>query len=164
MIGAAFLVAKTIGDVRNFVQRRMTISAILMFVMISVISIAMPFMYQEFHEKWISRETRYVMYALALGAVFAFIMLLLSTLFRKYRRLPFIMSLVIFAAAFAGLGAGLYPYIVPRSITIEAAASSSKTLFSMIFGVGVLIPVMLFYNLYMYRVFHGIVEESKDEY
>jgi cytochrome d ubiquinol oxidase subunit II len=74
------------------------------------------------------------------------------------------MSLAIFVVAFAGLGVGLYPFLVPPSITIESAASSSKTLISMIYGIGLLIPVMLFYNLYMYRVFHGVVEETKDEY
>jgi cytochrome d ubiquinol oxidase subunit II len=164
MIGASYLIAKTQGDLRDSIHRCMTISSILMFVMITAITIMMPFTYQEFADKWVSRHTRYIMYALAMGAVFAFIMLLMSTVFRKYSRLPFIMSLVIFVVAFAGLGVGLYPYLVPPSITIESAASSSKTLISMIYGIGLLIPVMLFYNLYMYRVFHGVVEETKDEY
>jgi cytochrome bd ubiquinol oxidase subunit II len=61
-----------------------------------------------------------------------------------------------------GLGLGLYPFLVPPSITIESAASSPKTLIFMIFGIGLLIPVMLLYNLYMYRVFHGIVEETEE--
>jgi cytochrome d ubiquinol oxidase subunit II len=161
MIGASYLIIKTQGDIRNFAQKSMTVSAILMFLMITAITISMPFTYRRFAEKWISQNTRFVMSALALGAAFAFIMLIVSTVFKKYRRLPFIMSLLIFASAFSGLGLGLYPFLVPPSITIESAASSPKTLIFMIFGIGLLIPVMLFYNLYMYRVFHGVVEETE---
>ena len=164
MIGASYLITKTQNDIRLYFHKCMTVSAILMFILITAITISMPFLYEQFAQKWISHNTRFVMYALAMGAAFAFVMLLLSTLFRKYQYLPFIMSLIIFASAFSGLGFGLYPYLLPPSITIEMAASSSKTLIFMLFGIGPLIPVMLFYNLYMYRVFHGLVEESKDEY
>jgi cytochrome d ubiquinol oxidase subunit II len=162
MLGASYLIAKTQGALRNSVHKSMTVSALLMFVMITAITASMPFTYKHFAERWISQNTRFIMSALALGALFAFIMLLLSTVFKKYSRLPFIMSLLIFASAFSGLGLGLYPYLVPPSITIESAASSPKTLIFMIFGIALLIPVMLLYNLYMYRVFHGIVEETEE--
>jgi cytochrome d ubiquinol oxidase subunit II len=164
MIGASYLIAKTEGEIRHFIQVRMMISSILMFVMITSISIMMPFTFERFAHKWMANAVGYVMAALGMGAVFAFIMLLLSTRYKKYKRLPFIMSLLIFAAAFAGVGIGLYPFLVPPSITIEAAASSSETLIFMIVGIGMLIPVMLLYNFYMYRVFHGAVEEAADEY
>jgi cytochrome d ubiquinol oxidase subunit II len=162
MIGASYLITKTQGDICNYVQKSMTVSAILMFLMITAITVSMPFTYRHFAEKWISQNTRFVMLALTLGAVFAFIMLIVSTVLKKYRRLPFIMSLLIFTSAFSGLGLGLYPFLVPPSITIESAASSPKTLVFMIFGIGLLIPVMLSYNLYMYRVFHGVVEETEE--
>jgi len=164
MIGASYLITKTQNDIRIYFQKCMTVSAILMFILITIITVSMPFLYDRFAQKWISQNTRFVMYALAMGAIFAFVMLLLSTIFRKYRYLPFIMSLIIFASAFSGLGLNLYPYLLPPSVTIEMAASSSKTLVFMLFGIGPLIPVMLLYNLYMYRVFHGLVEESKEEY
>jgi len=164
MIGASFLITKTADEFRTYFQRRMTISAILMFIMITAVTISMPFLSKQFALKWISSNTSFVMYALAIGAVFAFGMLLLSTFFRKYHYLPFIMSLVIFGMAFSGLGLGLYPYLVPPTLTIESASSSSKTLIFMIIGIGPLIPVMLLYNLYMYRVFHGITDESQEGY
>ena len=164
MIGASYLVTKTQGDIRNFIQKRMTVSAILMFAIITLITISMPLLFEQFARKWIARNTSFAMLALALGAVFAFIMLLVSTIFKKYRWLPFIMSLIIFATAFGGLGLGLYPCLVPPSITIEMAASSSVTLIFMIFGIGLLVPVMLLYNFYLYRVFHGVTEETQEEY
>jgi cytochrome d ubiquinol oxidase subunit II len=164
MIGASYLIAKTEGETRHFIQVRMTVSSILMFVMITAISILMPFAFKQFAHKWMANPVGYVMAALGAGAIFAFIMLLLSTKYKKYKRLPFIMSLLIFIAAFGGVGMGFYPFLVPPSITIEAAASSIETLIFMMCGIGPLIPVMLLYNLYMYRVFEGIVEETGSEY
>jgi cytochrome d ubiquinol oxidase subunit II len=164
MIGASYLITKTEADTRHFIQVRMTVSSILMFVLITVISIMMPFTFDRFAHKWMADPIGYVMAALGAGAVFAFIMLLLSTKYKKYRRLPFIMSLLIFIAAFGGVGMGFYPFLVPPSITIANAASSIETLIFMMCGIGPLIPVMLLYNLYMYRVFQGVVEEKAGEY
>ncbi len=164
MIGSAYLITKTQGESRDFARLRMTISSTLMFIMITAISILMPFTHKYFEIKWTSHYTQYLMYALATGAAFAFAMLLLSTIFIRYVRLPFFMSLLIFIIAFSGLGIGLYPYLVPPSITIQTGAASSETLIFMIYGIGILIPVMLFYNLYMYRVFKGAVEDYTSEY
>ena len=71
----------------------------------------MPFTFGQFAHKWMADPAGYVMAALGAGAVFAFIMLLLSTKYKKYPRLPFIMSLLIFIAAFGGVGIGFYPYL-----------------------------------------------------
>lgn len=163
MMGSSYLIAKTSGEVRRFAQVRMTISSVLMFAMIITITIMMPFVYKRFADKWISQDIKFLMYALGLGVVFAFAMLLLSTKYAKYTMLPFIMSLAIFVIAFAGLAAGLYPYIVPPSLTIEGSAASVKTLIFMLCGIGPLIPVMLLYNFYMYRVFKGVIEEGQEE-
>ncbi len=126
MIGASYLIAKTQGDIKRFIQVRMTISSILMFVMITAISILTGFTYKQFTHKWLSNPTGYVMFALGIGVLFAFIMLMLSTVYTKYKYLPFIMSLAIFATAFTALGVGIYPYIVPPSITIEQAHLREK--------------------------------------
>jgi cytochrome d ubiquinol oxidase subunit II len=49
------------------------------------------------------------------------------------------------------------PYLVPRSVTALEAGSDSLTLVSMMLGIGMLIPVMIAYNAYQYRVFRGKV-------
>jgi cytochrome bd ubiquinol oxidase subunit II len=162
MMGASYLIAKTTAEVRRFAQLRMTISSVLMFTMIIAITVMMPFVYKNFADKWISQDIKFLMYALGLGVIFAFIMLMVSTRYTKYSRLPFVMSLLIFISAFAGLGTGMYPYIVPPSLTIEGSAASIKTLIFMICGIGPLIPVMLLYNFYMYYVFKGVIEEKEE--
>jgi cytochrome d ubiquinol oxidase subunit II len=60
-------------------------------------------------------------------------------------------------AAFSGAGgtavAAIYPCIIPFSITIPEAASPTSSLVFMLFGVGILLPVIILYNIYVARVF-----------
>jgi cytochrome bd-type quinol oxidase subunit 2 len=70
-------------------------------------------------------------------------------------RAPFVWGRVIFLAVFVGLAASLYPYRIPARLTLDDAAASSPALVFMLVGIGMLIPVMLVYNGYRYRVFRG---------
>src|SRR5690606_30986090 len=71
----------------------------------------------------------------------------------KRERWPFLLSLLLFALTFVGLGISLYPYIVPDHVTIwEAAAPESSQIF-MLVGAAILIPVILAYTSYAYGVF-----------
>ena len=73
---------------------------------------------------------------------------------------PFVWSIGIFLASLAGLASSLYPYLVPRSVTASEAASDNLTLVFMMLGIGLLIPVMIIYNVYQYMVFRGKVTGS----
>jgi cytochrome d ubiquinol oxidase subunit II len=71
--------------------------------------------------------------------------------------LSFLFALGLFTLSFVGLGISLYPYIVPRSVTIwEAAAPRSSLLFTFI-GAAILIPIVLAYTGHAYWVFRGKV-------
>ena len=85
--------------------------------------------------------------------------MLIRSLHRGYERSPFGWSLVFFAACFIGLAASLYPYIVPTAVTLGGGAASAKTMVFMLLGIGMLVPFMLGYNAYQYRVFSGKVHE-----
>jgi cytochrome d ubiquinol oxidase subunit II len=58
---------------------------------------------------------------------------------------------------FIGLGLIVFPYIIPSQITIYQAAASPSALVFMIVFMGVLLPIMIFYNIYNYVVFRGKV-------
>jgi cytochrome d ubiquinol oxidase subunit II len=70
---------------------------------------------------------------------------------------PFFLSLALFALSYAGLGISMWPYIVPRSITIWQAASPDNSLHFMSYGVAVLVPIILGYTAWAYYVFRGKV-------
>ena len=72
-------------------------------------------------------------------------------------RLPFVAALGLFLLSFAGLGVSIYPYVVPRAVTIwDAAAPASSQLF-MLVGAAVIIPLILVYTAWAYWVFRGKV-------
>jgi cytochrome d ubiquinol oxidase subunit II len=88
---------------------------------------------------------------------------LLQSLNKKQERAPFIWTILIFLLSFVGLGIIVFPYIIPRSITIYEAAADPSALVFMLTFIGFLIPIMLAYNIYQYVVFRGKVKSSEYE-
>ena len=73
-------------------------------------------------------------------------------------QIPFPATIGFFALCFAGLGISIAPYIVPRAITIQAAAAPDSSLLFMLVGALVLLPLILAYTAYSYWVFRGKVD------
>jgi cytochrome d ubiquinol oxidase subunit II len=86
--------------------------------------------------------------------------LLLRSLNREEEATPLIWTILIFLLTFIGLGLIVFPYIIPTQITIYQAAAAPSALVFMLTFIGVLIPIMLFYNIYNYVVFRGKVAGS----
>jgi cytochrome d ubiquinol oxidase subunit II len=78
-------------------------------------------------------------------------------LWRHQEHAPFVWSVGIYLASLIGLASSLYPDLVPRAVTANEAASDSLTLVFMMLGIGLLVPVMITYNVYQYFVFRGKV-------
>jgi cytochrome d ubiquinol oxidase subunit II len=70
---------------------------------------------------------------------------------------PFLLTLALFILGFIGLVLGMWPYLLPPSMTLwQAAAPASSLGFSLV-GLVVLLPVILGYTAWSYRVFRGKV-------
>ena len=70
---------------------------------------------------------------------------------------PFVYTVLLFVLSFAGLGVMVFPAVIPPSVTIFQASSSVTSQVFMLTFIGVLIPIMLFYNIYNYIAFRGKV-------
>ena len=68
---------------------------------------------------------------------------------------PFLTLAAIFALGFAGLAWSFYPFVVPDKLTIWQAASATESLAIILAGTVVVLPVIIFYSFYAYRVFGG---------
>lgn len=73
-------------------------------------------------------------------------------------RLPFILTVLLFALGFAGLWIGMHPYLVPGKLTMYQALAPRGSLRFVFVGVVILLPTILLYTLYGYRVFGGKAE------
>ena len=61
----------------------------------------------------------------------------------------------IFILAFAGLAYSLFPFVVMDKLTIWQAASHPSALKMVLVGVVIVVPFLLAYTVFAYRVFSG---------
>jgi cytochrome d ubiquinol oxidase subunit II len=123
------------------------------------VSIVTPFLHVQYTQRWFTWPN-VILTAPVPIAVAGVSALLLRSLVNKYDYQPFLLSLMLFALSYAGLGISMYPYIVPQSITIWQAASPENSQLFMLFGVAVLIPLILGYTAWAYWVFRGKVNAT----
>jgi cytochrome d ubiquinol oxidase subunit II len=157
LLGATWLVMKTEGELRNEAYR---LSWWLLFAMIAAmgaVSLATPFLHMEYANRWF-KWPNIVLTAPVPIAVAGVTLLLLRSLANKQDYRPFFLTLALFGLSYAGLGISMWPYIVPRSITIWQAASPENSQIFMLFGVAILIPMILGYTTWAYYVFRGKVK------
>jgi cytochrome d ubiquinol oxidase subunit II len=157
LLGATWLVMKTEGELRDEAYR---LSWWLLFAMIAAmgaVSLATPFLDMEYANRWF-KWPNIVLTAPVPIAVAGVTLLLLRSLANKQDYRPFFLTLALFGLSYAGLGISMWPYIVPRSITIWQAASPENSQIFMLFGVAILIPMILGYTAWAYYVFRGKVK------
>jgi cytochrome d ubiquinol oxidase subunit II len=157
LLGATWLVMKTEGELRDKAYR---LSWWLLFAMlgaIGAVSLATPFLDIEYARRWFAWPN-IVLTAPVPIAVAGVTVLLLRSLANKQDYRPFFLTLALFGLSYAGLGISIWPYIVPRSITIWQAASPKDSQIFMLFGVAVLVPMILGYTSWAYYVFRGKVK------
>ena len=157
LLGATWLVMKTEGELRDEAYR---LSWWLLFGMIAAmgaVSLATPFLHMEYANRWF-KWPNIVLTAPVPIAVAGVTLLLLRSLASKQDYRPFFLTLTLFGLSYAGLGISMWPYIVPRSITIWQAASPENSQIFMLFGVAILIPMILGYTAWAYYVFRGKVK------
>ena len=74
---------------------------------------------------------------------------------------PFLLVALIFIMSFCGLAFSFFPYVVPGQLTVWEAASAPESLSFILMGALVVIPVILLYTAYSYKVFHGKATELR---
>lgn len=159
LIGSTYLILKTEGELQETHYRTARIATISTLVGAVAITVATPIFF-EYTRSRLFGPMVYVFAAIPLLAILL-LALLWRSLDKKQDVAPFVWAILLFLLTFAGLGLVVFPYIIPTEITIyEAAAAPSSLVFMLIF-IGLLIPIMLFYNLYNYIVFRGKVSSSE---
>ncbi len=159
LIGSAYLILKTEGDLQKTHYRTAKLAAITTLIGAILITIATPIFYEAARTRLFSPPLVYIFAVIpVLGIVLVW--LLLRSLNREEEATPLIWTILIFLLTFIGLGLIVFPYIIPTQITIYQAAAAPSALVFMLTFIGVLIPIMLFYNIYNYVVFRGKVAGS----
>jgi cytochrome bd ubiquinol oxidase subunit II len=156
LIGSTYLILKTEGELQKTHYRTAKIATITTFIGAVLITIVTPVFYEATRTRLFAPPMVYVFAAIpVLGTLLVYF--LIRSLDRQEERTPFIWTILIFFLSFIGLGFIIFPYVIPTQITIYQAAASPSALVFMLTFIGVLIPIMIFYNIYNYVVFRGKV-------
>jgi cytochrome d ubiquinol oxidase subunit II len=147
---------KTEGRLRDWAYRRITP---LLLGGLGFLALAFVFAlvsdYQVMH-RWLESPWLLVFPAIGAGACYV----LWRGLGERCDWKPFAMTAVIFLAAFATLVGSFWPYMLPFTITVEAAASPTESLEFMLYAGVIALPITLIYTIVVYWIFRGKVQVS----
>ncbi|MCA0243954.1 MAG: cytochrome d ubiquinol oxidase subunit II [Proteobacteria bacterium] len=156
LLGATWLVWKTEGELQAQARRSARRLAVATLAALAAVSAATPFLAHDYWRRWFEMPGLVLTapVPLLVGAV---AWALLRGLRRGDERSPFLLALALFALGYLGLAVSIYPYLVPRSTTIWDAAAPPASQAFMLVGAVVIVPVILIYTAWAYRVFRGKV-------
>ena len=161
LLGAAWLVWRTGGDLQRRMRGYARLLAIIMLGCIGGVSLWTPFLHHSFAHRWFTWP------GIAITALAPIAVVLLAIgFFQSIRRLtsakhdktPFLCALGMFFVSFLGLGYSLYPMILPPHLTIWQAASPVSSQSFLLVGAVIMLPIILGYSAFAYYIFHGKVE------
>ncbi|HEX7657687.1 MAG TPA: cytochrome d ubiquinol oxidase subunit II [Sphingomonas sp.] len=156
LLGATWLVWKTEGSGQAHARRLSFWLGIATLVALAAVSAATPFLTYDYWHRWfVTPGVLITAQVPLLTAIIAGVFF--WSLAKGRERLPFLMALAIFFLGFVGLGVSLYPYIVPRAVTIWQAAAPAQSQIFMLVGVVIILPMILAYTGWAYWVFRGKV-------
>ena len=165
-IGAGWLIYKTENDLQKRAVNWMKKALIFTLIGMAIISIITPLASDRIFAKWFAIPEIIALAPLPLmsGLFFFFTYWQLKHLpdeADRFSLLPFIGVVAIMTLGFAGLAYSFYPYIVPEKMTIVEAASAPESLLIILFGTAFVLPVIIGYSIFAYRVFGGKATELR---
>lgn len=166
LIGASWLIMKTDGALQLLAVKWARKALWVTTLGITLVSVVTPFLSERLFNKWFSVPEIFLLAPLPL--VTGGIILLMELALRrlpmkddKFAWVPFAGCISIFILCFHGLAYSFYPYIVPEKITIYGAASAPESLMIMFVGAMLVLPCIIGYTIFAYRVFWGKVQDLR---
>ncbi|RAU18297.1 cytochrome BD ubiquinol oxidase subunit II [Nitrincola tibetensis] len=166
MIGNAWLIGKTTGDLQLHAIRQCKRAGVWTFAGILTVSAINPLVNANVYQVWTEPPLAYLFAAIPLlcFAMFALGYLALKRLPLPNDQgawIPFFICKVIFVCSFAGLALSFYPFVVPNQMTLYEAASSKESLTIIFFGAVIVIPIIAAYTAVAYYAFRGKADGLK---
>ncbi len=158
LLGATWLVLRTESSLqqKSIAWARWGLAWVALGV--ALVSIGTPLVSETVREKWFDFPRTAALMLLPL-ATFASGVWVWMTLGRSDWK-PFAGAVAIYVLAFAGLAYSLFPYVVIDRLTLWQAAAHESALKFVAVGALIVLPFIVGYTLYSYRVFRGKVRSG----
>jgi len=154
LLGASWLIWKTEGAAQAHARRMAFVLGVATLIAMAAVSAATPYLHHDYWRRWVELP------GVFLTAQIPLLVLIAAAVFfwglrRGSDRAPFLMVMALFFLNFLGLGVSVYPYLVPRAVTIWDAAAPAQSQQFMLIGTAVIFPVIIGYTAWAYWVFRG---------
>ena len=154
LLGAGWLIWKTDGPTQVFAREVAHSTLILTAVMLLAVSVLSAWSVPEVTARWFAWPN--VALLAPVPCVTGLLVLIM------WRRIwigrdaeIFLMALALFLLGFLGLVVSLWPYVVPREVTIWSGIADPQALAFIGIGVAIIIPLVLAYQAHAYWIFRG---------
>jgi len=163
LLASCYLIIKTAESTQKKAYRHASWSALAVLFFMAVVTVWTPFHYPLVWKHWFAPPRIYFVWCFpVLGLIATY--RLLRSLKSEREIAPLACAVGLFLSGYFGLMTSLYPYAIPPVITIWDAAAQQETLFFILWGAIIVLPVVIGYGVYSYSVFRGKVGGGEGYY
>jgi cytochrome d ubiquinol oxidase subunit II len=155
LLGATWLVLRTEGALQQKARAWARWGLLWVALGVALVSLATPLASETVRDKWFDFPRTLWLMILPAASIVAG-----TWVWRSLRHAiadwkPFAGAVTIYGLAFLGLAYSIFPYVVVDRMTIWDAAAHPSALRVMLWGVAIVLPFIVGYTVFAYRVFRG---------
>ncbi|XQA63021.1 cytochrome d ubiquinol oxidase subunit II [Xanthomonas sacchari] len=155
LLGGSWLILKTEGAMQRIARTLTRPLVLVVVVFMGLVSAWLPFLDSRIMARWFHDGNFWWLSPVPLLVLVNALALWRAAMAQGRDARPFVLTLCFFVLGFFGLVLGIWPNIVPPGLTIWEAASPPSSQGFVLAGLAVLLPVILAYTAWSYRVFRG---------
>ena len=157
LLGSTWLILKTEPPLQNVVYAltRPLVAVVVAFM--GLVSTWLPFLNSQIMQRWFESGNFIWLSPVPLLAIANAVLLWLAVM-RRREVAPFALALCFFALGFVGLLLGIWPNLLPPSLSIWEAAAPPASQGFVLVGTLIMLPAVLGYTWWSYSVFRGKVQ------
>ncbi|MCI2260417.1 cytochrome d ubiquinol oxidase subunit II [Xanthomonas indica] len=155
LLGGSWLILKTEGAMQHIARTLTRPLVLVVVVFMGLVSAWLPFLDSRIMARWFHDGNFWWLSPVPLLVLLNAVALWRAAMAQGRDARPFVLTLCFFVLGFFGLVLGIWPNIVPPGLTIWEAASPPSSQGFVLVGLSVLLPVILGYTAWSYRVFRG---------
>ena len=156
LLGATWLILRCENELRATAAKWARWGLLWVALGIALVSLATPLASATVRERWFDLPRTLPLFLLPLLTICCGVWLWKNLKSADWK--PFAGAVAIYVLAFAGLAYSLFPYVVMDSLTIWDAAAHPSALTFVLTGTLIVLPFLLGYTFYAYRLFGGKVK------
>ncbi|MCD9126266.1 cytochrome d ubiquinol oxidase subunit II [Luteimonas fraxinea] len=157
LLGSGWLILKTEGRLQQMARTLTRPLVLVVAAFMGLVSAWLPFLDSGIMARWFEDGNFWWLSPVPVLALVNAIWLWRASMREGRDARPFLLTLSFFGLGFLGLVLGMWPNIVPPSLSIWEAASPPSSQGFVLAGLVVLLPLILGYTAWSYRVFRGKV-------